>query len=423
MPKVPNHELGRYLDPESEEYSPAKGDLEDEAKTAAMIGRELFDISDELNHPKRDSETGEEDKFIARDPEYFSERLFYLRENLSKIKDRKLQKELKENFSKLEQRVYKQFIPFIEARINFFGWQNSPLEKKYDWGGRKIDQDFAEYFTQARAALKQLKLPEEESVDYLNNLNWLEEKLDRYRSELTLYTFEKIEEELQKELYDYRRITQVAKGLEDVNAQKETVLKFDLLLAKAHSLLEISSRMLHKEIRSNCAARAQSLLDHVEYLKALNEAPRELSATEGELKDLWQRIKNGEQVGAVQLDSIFEKLVDLKARRLDSDTRKIIDKLIKTAEKLKRALAGENIDEEEDRFEANTGNVDWAWTILGIEKNSSQQDLKQAYHKLALKYHPDSNIDKGAAERKKAEEIMKKINQAVDFIRRVRGYK
>ena len=45
---------------------------------------------------------------------------------------------------------------------------------------------------------------------------------------------------------------------------------------------------------------------------------------------------------------------------------------------------------------------------LGVEKNASSDDIKKAYRKLALKYHPDRN----PTDRKKAEEKFKKISEA-----------
>ncbi len=47
------------------------------------------------------------------------------------------------------------------------------------------------------------------------------------------------------------------------------------------------------------------------------------------------------------------------------------------------------------------------YNILGMNKNSSDGEIKRAYRKLAMKYHPDRNPN-----RKEAEERFKEINEA-----------
>ena len=47
------------------------------------------------------------------------------------------------------------------------------------------------------------------------------------------------------------------------------------------------------------------------------------------------------------------------------------------------------------------------YNILGVNKNASGEEIKRAYRKLAMKYHPDKNPN-----RKEAEERFKEINEA-----------
>ena len=47
------------------------------------------------------------------------------------------------------------------------------------------------------------------------------------------------------------------------------------------------------------------------------------------------------------------------------------------------------------------------YEVLGVGRNATEEELKKAYRKLALQYHPDRN-----PENKQAEERFKEINAA-----------
>ena len=53
------------------------------------------------------------------------------------------------------------------------------------------------------------------------------------------------------------------------------------------------------------------------------------------------------------------------------------------------------------------------YEVLGVTKNSTDDEIKKAYRKLARQYHPDLNRD----DPKKAEEKMKEINEAYDVLK------
>ena len=56
------------------------------------------------------------------------------------------------------------------------------------------------------------------------------------------------------------------------------------------------------------------------------------------------------------------------------------------------------------------------YDLLGVEKTASENDIKKAYRKLAMKYHPDKFSNASEKEKKEAEEKFKEVNEAYQVL-------
>lgn len=56
------------------------------------------------------------------------------------------------------------------------------------------------------------------------------------------------------------------------------------------------------------------------------------------------------------------------------------------------------------------------YTILGLDRNASEKDIKKSYRNMSLKYHPDRQQGKSEQEQKDAEEKFKEINEAYTIL-------
>lgn len=59
----------------------------------------------------------------------------------------------------------------------------------------------------------------------------------------------------------------------------------------------------------------------------------------------------------------------------------------------------------------SSGDMDY-YALLGVPKNSSESDIKKAYRKMALKWHPDKNL----ANQAEAEKKFKEISEAYEVL-------
>jgi len=67
--------------------------------------------------------------------------------------------------------------------------------------------------------------------------------------------------------------------------------------------------------------------------------------------------------------------------------------------------------------------ADEAYKILEIAPDASESEVKKAYRKMAVKFHPDKVSHLGEDYKKAAEQKILKVNEAYDKIKKERGFK
>ena len=68
-------------------------------------------------------------------------------------------------------------------------------------------------------------------------------------------------------------------------------------------------------------------------------------------------------------------------------------------------------------------NVDSDYKVLGIEQISTDDEVKKAYRKMAIKFHPDKVVQMGGEYQKGAKEKFQKIQDSYEAIKKRRGIK
>ena len=64
-----------------------------------------------------------------------------------------------------------------------------------------------------------------------------------------------------------------------------------------------------------------------------------------------------------------------------------------------------------------------AYQILGISPDATDNEVRQAYRRMAMKYHPDRVATQDEDTRSRAERLFKRVGEAKDLIFKHRGIK
>ena len=65
--------------------------------------------------------------------------------------------------------------------------------------------------------------------------------------------------------------------------------------------------------------------------------------------------------------------------------------------------------------------TNWAYTALEITPSATNEEVKKAYRRMAMKYHPDKVANAGEEIRQQATDKFRAINEAYEHIKQLRG--
>lgn len=72
---------------------------------------------------------------------------------------------------------------------------------------------------------------------------------------------------------------------------------------------------------------------------------------------------------------------------------------------------------------SKTSSLSQAYSILELNENATEKEIKKSYRKLVVLYHPDKIMHMSPHMKKGAKEMFQKVNDAYDLIKLTKGFK
>jgi len=184
------------------------------------------------------------------------------------------------------------------------------------------------------------------------------------------------------------------------------------------SLLVLSSAVMKADQRI-----MKSELDYVKRFISDNFGPDAATEAARYLKDLLKKEIDINAVGA-QIQRFMNSEAKLQLLHYLTGIARA-DGTVSSAElKVLREIAlamSLSLRESEAIFAMFDNGIESAYQILEIDKNATDDEVKKAYKRLAVKHHPDKVSHLGADVQKASEEKFKSISEAYEKIKRDRG--